>query len=314
MKSTVCITGSTGFVGRHLVEFLAERSEYKLLLPVRDMGFTCPSLGIYTVFPELSNITTDYFSEYNCDVVIHLAARAHIAQDASINSLQDFRKINCDLTLDLAEKAAAAGAKRFIFLSSIGVNGVSSVSPFKVSDVPAPVEHYAISKLEAEIGLFEIAARTGMDVVIIRPPLVYGPNAPGNFGKLTKAVNSGLPLPFGAINNQRSMISLCNLTDLIVRCMDDVQAGNQIFLVSDGQDVSITQLLEMMIKASGKRTTLLPIPIKLLRFLGKITGKRSAIDRLCGNLQVDIEHTKNTLGWKPLVSVQDAINKCFIKE
>lgn len=311
--ATVCITGSTGFIGQHLAQTLGSFTEHKLMLPVRDIQ-SCGTVGDVTVFADLSDITEDYFAKNSCDVVIHLAARAHVTSEYLTDPLQEFRKVNCHLTLDLARKAAAAGVKRFIFLSSIGVNGISNLKPFKVTDKPAPVESYAVSKLEAEIGLLEVAKSTGMEFVIIRPPLVYGPKAPGNFGKLTALVESGIPLPLGAVNNKRSMVSLSNLTNLITTCIDAPQAGNQTFLVSDDYDLSTTALLRMMAKAAGQSLLLLPVPVSLLKIAARLVGKQGIIDRLCGNLQIDIEHTKNTLNWRPVVTVQDAINQCFTKD
>lgn len=311
--ATVCITGSTGFIGQHLVQTLGSLTEHKLMLPVREIQSGSIRSDV-SVFADLSDITEDYFSKNNCDVVIHLAARAHVTTEYLTDPLQEFRKVNCHLTLDLARKAAAAGVKRFIFLSSIGVNGISNLKPFKITDDPAPVESYAVSKLEAEIGLRDVAKSTGMDLVIIRPPLVYGPKAPGNFGKLTALVNSGVPLPLGAINNKRSMISLDNLTNLITACVECPNAANQTFLVSDDHDVSTTVLLRMMANAAGKSLLLFPVPVTLLKMAARLVGKQGIIERLCGNLQIDIEHTKNTLNWQPVITVKDAINQCFLKD
>lgn len=311
--ATVCITGSTGFIGQHLAQTLGSRTDHKLMLPVREIQSSDIRSDV-SLFADLSDITEDYFSKNNCDVVIHLAARAHVTSEYLTDPLQEFRKINCHLTLELARKAASAGVKRFIFLSSIGVNGISNLKPFKVTDKPAPVESYALSKLEAEIGLLDIAKTTDMEVVIIRPPLVYGPKAPGNFGKLTALVKSGVPLPFGTVNNKRSMVSLSNLTHLITTCIETPQAANQTFLVSDDYDLSTTELLRMMGKAAGKSLLLLPMPVSLLKIAARLVGKQGIIDRLCGNLQIDIEHTKNTLNWRPVVTVQDAINQCFVKD
>lgn len=311
--ATVCITGSTGFIGQHLVQTLGSLTEHKLMLPVREIQSSYIPSNV-SVFADLADITEDYFSKDNCDVVIHLAARAHVTSEHLTDPLQEFRKVNCHLTLDLARKAAAAGVKRFIFLSSIGVNGISNLKPFKVTDKPAPVESYAVSKLEAEIGLLDIAKSTGMEVVIIRPPLVYGPKAPGNFGKLTALVRSGLPLPLGAVHNKRSMVSLSNLVSLISACIEASQAANQIFLVSDDQDVSTTFLLKMMAKAAGKSLVLIPVSVNMLKIAARLVGKQGLIERLCGNLQIDIEHTKNTLNWQPVITVQDAISQCFLEE
>lgn len=304
----IAVTGYSGFIGKLL---LTQLSNHECLL----IGRKQPDSD-YCFF-ELDIASTDevHLVESLGRVVtlIHLAGRAHILKNTT-NSLKDFRTINTEGTLNLASQAAEAGVKRFIFLSSIGVNGISNTSPFFIDDSPAPIEDYAVSKLEAEIGLKKIAAETGMEVVIIRPPLVYGPNAPGNFGKLAKLACKNLPLPFGAIHNKRSLVAVDNLVDLIVTCIDHPHAANQTFLVSDDHDVSTTELLNAMTLASGKKTRLLPVPVSLLTLVAKLTGKQAVIDRLCGSLQVDISHTKEVLGWKPPVSFEDGINKCFREE
>lgn len=307
--TTALLTGATGFIGRALMATLS-LTAYRLIAPSRTpvnhlpKNVTMPLLHDIASFPGNS----DWFSE--CDVVIHVAAKAHACGIPPA----EFIRVNADATLNLARLASKAGVKRFIFLSSIGVNGISNTRPFSFADKPAPVEDYAVSKFNAEIGLKQIAADTGMEVVIIRPPLVYGANAPGNFGKLAKLAEKNLPLPLGAIHNKRSLVALDNLVDLIITCIDHPKAANQTFLVSDDQDVSTTELLQMMTRAAGKKPLLLPVPVSWLKFAGKLTGKQAVINRLCGNLQVDIGHTKDTLGWTPVISVQDAIKKCFIKE
>jgi len=236
-----------------------------------------------------------------------MAAKAHVAGIP----LAEFIQLNTDATINIAKAAAHSGVRRFIFLSSIGVNGICNTKPFSINDTPMPVEDYAVSKRNAEIGLKQIAADTGMEVVIIRPPLVYGANAPGNFGKLVKLAEKNLPLPLGAIHNKRSLVALDNLVDLMVTCIDHPKAANQTFLVSDDQDVSTTELLQMMTRAAGKKPLLLPVPVSWLKLAGKFIGKQAVIDRLCGNLQVDISHTKETLAWKPPVSVEEGIARCF---
>ncbi|ETX12589.1 epimerase [Marinomonas ushuaiensis DSM 15871] len=309
---TVLITGSTGFVGSYLVNSLLECSDLVIKIAVRqsvDMnGPICFEVGDINPLTDFSSAVT------KTDVVIHLAARAHVMNNSSVDPLSEFRAVNTGGTLNLARQAAKAGVKRFIFLSSIGVNGVNNTVPFSVYDSPAPVEDYAVSKFEAEVGLRRIATETGMEVVIIRPPLVYGSNAPGNFGKLARLTSKNIPLPFGAINNKRSLISLDNLVDLIVTCIDHPKAANQTFLVSDDYDVSTTKLLSLMALAAGKKPRLIPVPVSVLRLIGRFTGKLAVLDRLCGNLQVDISHTKKTLGWNPPVSFQNGIQKCFCKE
>jgi nucleoside-diphosphate-sugar epimerase len=305
----IAVTGYSGFVGQQL---LAALSDHPCLLLGRKAHqdyypFVPFDLGSKSGFDITESLV-------GVDTLIHLAARAHVLSESSKDPLSEFRAVNTEATLNLARQAAQAGVKRFIFLSSIGVNGISNTSPFSIDDSPAPVEDYAVSKFEAEVGLRKIAAETGMEVVIIRPPLVYGPNAPGNFGKLAKLASKNLPLPFGAIHNKRSLVSLDNLVDLIITCINHPNAANQTFLVSDDHDVSTTELLNAMTLASGKQSRLIPVPVSVLRLAGRLTGKLAVIDRLCGNLQVDISHTKEVLGWKPPVSFQDGIQKCFQKE
>lgn len=312
MSKTILLSGVTGFVGSKLFEVLVKESFIvKTIVRCRVDDVHPYSFSVGDI-----NSKTDFTPALlNTEVVIHLAARAHILAESSKDPLSEFRIVNTDATLNLARQAAKAGVRRFIFLSSIGVNGINSnMSPFSIDDSPAPLEDYAISKLEAEIGLLKIAAETGMEIVIIRPPLVYGPNAPGNFGNLTKLVSKNLPLPFGAIYNKRSFVSLDNLVDLIITCINHPNAANQTFLVSDDHDVSTTELLNEMSRASGKKPKLIPVPVFVLRLVGRLTGKLSLVNRLCGSLQVDISHTKDVLGWKPPVSFQDGIHKCFQSE
>ena len=305
----ILITGGTGFIGKALVRSLSE-SNCSISVALRSASFSTEVSSF--VVGEL-NSDTDYSKALTrINVVIHCAARAHITTQST--ALFGFRSVNTEGTLNLARQAAAAGVKRFIFLSSIGVNGIKSTSPFSVNDTPAPVEDYAISKLEAETGLNKIASETGMEIVVIRPPLVYGPNAPGNFCKLAKLAKKNLPLPLGAIYNKRSLVGIDNLVDLIVTCIDHPNASNKTFLVSDDHDVSTTELLKTMALAIGKKPRLLPLPVSLLNLVGKLIGKQAVIERLCGSLQVDISHTKEVLGWKPPVSFKNGIEKCFQEE
>lgn len=305
----VLVTGANGFIGKTLVKSF-DTSKFEPLLAVRnttDAGFSqylIQSLDSKTDFSDaLSGV----------DVVIHLAAIAHVVKSERTVPLDVYREVNVLGTLNLAKQAADAGVKRFVFMSSIGVNGVSNNAPFRVDDKPAPVEDYAVSKLEAELGLRDIAVETGIEIVIIRPPLVYGPSAPGNFGKLARLAMLNLPLPLGAIHNKRSFVAIDNLVDLIIKCSEHPKAANQTFLVCDDENVSTTVLLKMMIEASGNIPMLLPVPQTWLKTLAKLIGKQDVVERFCGDLQVDIEHTKSTLNWHPVISVRDAINKCFSK-
>ena len=301
----ITITGATGFVGKELSK--KYRNHRCVVRKSKYAGSACEDNFLIDSIDSHADWSGCFD---DIEVIVHLAGIAH----GKHMSNKDYIRVNIQGTLHLANEAAQAGVKRFIFLSSIGVNGISNTSPFSIDDSPAPVEDYAVSKFEAEVGLRKIAAETGMEIVIIRPPLVYGPNAPGNFGKLAKLASKNLPLPFGAIYNKRSLVSLDNLVDLIITCIDHPNAANQTFLVSDDHDVSTTELLNAMTLASGKQPRLIPVPVSVLRLAGRLTGKLGVIDRLCGNLQVDISHTKDVLGWKPPVSFQDGIQKCFQKE
>lgn len=305
-KDKILITGATGFVGSAVLNTLS-KGYYSLVAPVRKLPNVQFTNAVLPLVDDITTLTGKLSWLEGCKIAIHIAAKAHVQGVA----LSEFKRVNTEATLNLARLCAVAGVKRFIFLSSIGVNGISNSTPFFASDTPAPVEDYAISKFEAELGLKKIAAETGMEVVIIRPPLVYGPDAPGNFGKLARLANKNLPLPLGAIHNKRSLVGLDNLVDLIVTCIDHPHAANQTFLVSDDQDVSTTQLLQLMIRAAGKKPKLLPIPMSWLALAGKLTAKQAVIERICSNLQVDIAHTKQTLGWKPPLSVEEGIARCF---
>jgi nucleoside-diphosphate-sugar epimerase len=246
-------------------------------------------------------------------VVVHAAARAHVMDETAVDSLAEFRRVNVAGTLRLAEQAAAMGVRRYVFVSSIGVNGVQSApgKAFSEADQPNPHNAYALSKWEAEQGLIQIAVETGLEVVIIRPPLVYGPGAPGNFGSLMRAVRRGWPLPLGAIHNQRSLVALDNLVDFIVTCITHPQAANQTFLVSDGQDLSTTELVRGMVQAAGVPSRLLPVPVWALQAGASLLGKGDVVQRLCGNLQVDISKARSLLGWAPPVSVQEGLRRAM---
>ena len=246
----------------------------------------------------------------NVDVVIHLAARAHVMRDTAMDPLAEFRRVNVQGTLNLARQAAAVGVRRFVFVSSIGVNGAESFEqPFAAEDEVAPHSPYAVSKFEAEQGLQVLATETGMEVVIIRPPLVYGPGAPGNFGSLMRWLQLGIPLPLGAIHNQRSLVALDNLVDLIVTCLTHPAAANQTFLVSDGEDVSTTELLRRMGQAMGCPARLIPVPASVLKAAAALLGKRDMAQRLCGSLQVDIQKTRQLLGWNPPLTLDQGLKK-----
>ena len=299
----ICLTGGTGFLGSRLVSQLSVCSSDSVELLVRR---TVPdSIINFQVKPDFS------FDLSNQNVVIHAAARAHVLKDDTLDSVAEFRRVNVEGTVQLARQAVRSGVDRFIFVSSIGVNGNQSLAPFTALDSCAPIEPYAQSKWEAEQALWEIHRETGLEITIIRPPLVYGPGAPGNFGKLLKWAKSGVPLPLGSVNNSRSLVAVDNLVDLIITCIDHPAAANQTFLVCDGQDLSTTELLRGLGQACGRPARLIPLPATWLRFGASLLGKREVANRLLGNLQVDITHTCQTLDWTPPISVDEGLRRCF---
>lgn len=303
------ITGANGFVGRALS---LEAIAWGLSVRAASRSYSSLPAGIESVSVGDIDGRTDWHDALTgCDAVTHLAARAHVISDTTTEPFTEFRKINVDGTLNLARQAASAGVKRFVFISSIGVNGAETFNaPFVVQDEPAPHSPYAVSKYEAELGLKALALETGMEVVIIRPPIIYGPNAPGNFGSLMRWLSRGLPLPLGSVTqNRRSLVALGNLVDLILTCLQHPKAANQTFLVSDGEDLSTTELLQKMAKAMNRSARLLPVPVSLLAFAARLLRKTAVAQRLLGSLQVNISKTCELLDWKPPVSVDEGLRR-----
>ena len=245
------------------------------------------------------------------DAVVHTAARVHVMSETNADALTAYRNVNVLGTLNLARQAVQAGVRRFVFVSSIKVNGEATQpgQPFTAEDLPAPLTPYGLSKLEAEQGLRQIEAQTGMEVVIVRPPLVYGPGVKANFAAMMRWVARGMPLPLGAIHNARSMVALDNLVDLLMTCLKHPAAAGQTFLVSDGQDVSTTELLRRTALAMGKKAFLLPVPAWVLEWGATLLGKRDVAQRLCGSLQVDIDKTRRLLGWIPPLTLDQGLKK-----
>ena len=243
------------------------------------------------------------------DVVIHTAARVHMMHEPAADPLPEYRRVNVQGTLNLARQAAAAKVRRFIFLSSIKVNGEETTLgvPFKADDVPAPMDAYGISKREAEDGLRKLASERGIEVVVIRPPLVYGPGVKANFLSMMRWLSKGSPLPLGAVRNKRSLVALDNLVDLIVTCINHSAAANQTFLVSDGEDLSTTELLSRTGVALGRPARLISVPVSILRMTAFLVGKGEISRRLCSSLQVDISKSRELLGWVPPISVDEAL-------
>ena len=301
------VTGAAGFVGRAVCTELAQRKHDVHRAARRFAG----SGGGYFELGDIGPSTNWSGALEDVDAVVHLAARVHVVHERAGNPLDEFRKVNVVATEHLARSAAASGIERFVYVSSIGVNGAQTVlgKPFSETDKPNPHNAYALSKWEAEQGLLRLAAETGMEVVIIRPPLVYGPHAPGNFDSLMRWLKRGIPLPLGAIHNQRSLVALDNLVDLIVTCLTHSAAANQTFLVSDGEDVSTTDLLRRMGRAMGHPAHLIPVPVSLLKLAAALVGKRDVAQRLCGSLQVDMAKTRDLLGWRPPLSLDQGLKK-----
>ncbi|WP_166359216.1 UDP-glucose 4-epimerase family protein [Pseudomonas akapageensis] len=308
MPHSVFLTGASGFVGRAILDRL-QADDVSVVVALRHssklLGVSVPSVRF-----EAFDGDNDWGSSLaQCDVVIHSAARVHVMNDTEVDPLAAFRKVNVQGTLNLARQAASAGVKRFIFISSIKVNGEGTTpgTAYTADDTPAPADPYGISKMEAEQGLWEIARATGMEVVVIRPVLVYGPGVKANFLSMMRWLDKGIPLPFGAIDNRRSLVARDNLVDLVVTCIAHSAAAGQTFLVSDGEDLSTTGLLRKMAKALDKPARLLPIPSWVLESGARLLGKRALSQRLCGSLQVDISKTRSLLGWVPPISVDEAL-------
>lgn len=306
---TILLTGATGFVGGALLARLSQQ-ERCFTAAVRHANHNLSSAIQCAVVGDLLPETDWESALDDVSVVIHLAARAHIMDDCAVDPLAAFRQTNTEATLNLARQAADAGVSRFIYLSSIKVNGESTMGKLFTPDVcHAPNDPYGQSKYEAEQGLMQIAQQTGMDVVIIRPPLVYGPGVKGNFLSLLKWMERGIPLPLACVHNQRSLVGVNNLVDLIVTCIDHPAAANQTFLVSDGEDISTTELLQCMGEALGRSVRLVSVPFTLLELGARLVGKKDVTQRLLGDLQVDISKTKTLLGWAPTMTLNQGLQE-----
>lgn len=306
----VLVTGANGFVGRPLCESLAAHSDYQLRAATRKPvasfadNVSVGNLGADTRWDEALQ---------NIDVVIHLAARVHVMQESEHNPLAAFRQVNVDGTRGLAEACLRQGVRRLIYLSSIKVNGEQTGNQvFRPADLPGPVDPYGVSKLEAEQLLQQMAEVSALEVTIIRPPLVYGPGVKGNFERLIRLVKRRVPLPLGRVKNQRSLVSVFNLVDLIVRCVDHPGAKNRIFLVSDGWDLSTPELIQEIARAVGVNARLLPVPAGLLTLLGRVAGKEAELQRLTGSLQLDISATRENLDWAPPLSFRQGLERTVI--
>ena len=304
----ILITGASGFVGKALCANLVKRCAVRI--SVRNKSVADWPVGSDVIQASLSPEQDWVKALSGVSSVIHCAARVHVMNEEAVDPLVEFRRVNVEGTLRLARQAAEARVRRFLFVSSIKVNGEHSSpgNPFTADQPPAPGDPYGVSKCEAEAGLRALSQETGMEVVIIRPPLVYGPGVKANFLAMMRWLQRGMPLPLGGVTaNRRSLVFLDNLVDLIDTCVDHPAAANQTFLVSDDEDLSTAELLRRMAAALGKPARLLPVPVELITMGAKLIGRPGIAQRLCGSLQADIGKTKALLDWLPPASVDDGL-------
>ena len=304
------MTGASGFVGSALCNELIKRG-FAVRGSVRSLNHVTASFNFDTTPVGYLDANTDWsLALAGVDCVIHCASHLNY-NSASESRISDYRSVNVEATRRLAEQASKAGVSRLVFISSIGVNGVhtNGRGPFTIYDKPEPSGNYAQSKWEAEQALWAVANKTGLEVVVVRPPLVYGAGVKGNLARLLKLVRTGMPLPLGAVHNQRSLIGLDNLVDLLIRCVDHPAAAGQTLLVSDDEDVSTPELIQYIASGLGRQPVLFPLPMSIIQLLGRITGKQWAINRLIGSLHVDTRHTCDLLDWKPPVALAEGIRR-----
>ncbi|WP_371323756.1 SDR family oxidoreductase [Dechloromonas sp. ZY10] len=309
-RSTVLLTGASGFLGQALARHLAAEPHWQLRCAVRHLpapalpGELCSGLDLHHTAGWNEALK-------GIDCVVHCAARVHVMQETAADPLTAFRSANRDAALRLARLAVAAGVRRFVFVSTLKVNGEATVGEqsFHADDRPQPLDPYGISKHEAEQGLRELAAESGLEVVIVRPPLVYGPGVKANFLALLRALARGLPLPLASVTNRRSLVYIDNLVDFIALCCRHPAAANQTFLVSDGEDLSTPQLLHGLAAGLGRPARLLPCPPAWLRLAGRLLGKTGMIERLLGSLAADIEKNRDLLSWTPPVSASEGLRR-----
>jgi len=302
----VLVTGADGFVGKRLCNYLEDK-ELDVARAVRQAD--CTLRNTYTV-GSIGPDTNWEIAVKGVDVVVHLAARVHVMEDNTNEPLAEYRCVNVDGTGKLALAAVGAGVRRFIYVSSIKVNGEATFGrAFTASDTPHPVDDYARSKLEAEECLRRIAADTGLEVVIVRPPLVYGPDVKANFLRLLIWVDRGVPFPFLRVANSRSLVALDNLVDLLTLCVTHPQAAGKVLLVSDDEDVSTPELIRRIAGHMGKRVRVVAFPVNLLQGVARLFGKHAVVERLTGSLQLDISDTREALNWRPPVMLDEALRE-----
>jgi nucleoside-diphosphate-sugar epimerase len=302
----ILVTGASGFVGKSLVKALdLKRIQTVKVVRRHQQHLTDDN---YHVIPDLAEFSGWQSLFAGCDVVIHLAARVHVMDEKTLNPLAEFIKVNVDDTLKFARQAASYGVKRFVYISSIKVNGeFTEKKAFSELSQPDPQYPYAISKYRAELALLELSKNTGMEVVIVRPPLVYGPQVKANFLTLMKIVNKKIPLPFKGINNRRSLVYVGNLVDALIACATHSNAAGKTFLVSDGEDVSTPELMIKIANALSKPSRVFYFPLSLILFLTRLIGKKASIDRLTQSLVVDSSKIRKELGWHPPYSLDEGL-------
>jgi len=311
----ILLTGGTGFVGSELLKSLAKTGYYQIVLSERRIVGEASSYKQPVFVGDIGSTTEWSQAIENVDVVLHTAARAHIMKDSVQSSLAEFRRVNVDGTLNLARQAIEAGVKRFIFISSIKVNGEGEANRiYRFDDAAAPEDDYGLSKWEAEQGLKALCSESSMELVVIRPPLIYGPGVKGNLALLAKAIDKGLPLPLDSIKNQRDMLGLNNLIDLIKTCIEHPAAAGQVFLCCDNEPVSTPQLVKLIASGRGKHARLWPVPVSILRLFACLAGRRGMFKRLSSDFRIDSQHTMNTLDWAPPFSVAESMRGAFAKK
>ncbi|MGP4922404.1 UDP-glucose 4-epimerase family protein [Pseudomonas lundensis] len=303
----VVVTGSSGFVGKFLVEKLKTFKEFSVLPVARSFKTNFNEDTVLVA--DISKLTDWSEVLKDAELIVHAAARVHVMDETAVDALSEYRKVNVEGTIALAEQAAAAGVKRFIYISSIKVNGehTNNREPFTADESPAPIDPYGISKKEAEDCLRDISSRTTMEVTIIRPVLVYGPGVRANFQTMMRWLSKGIILPFGNIRNKRSLVSIQNLCDFIYICLEHPCAAGETFLVSDGVDLSTSDLLKQTAEALSVKSILLPLPSQFLKLAAVILRRGDLSQRLCGSLQVSIEKNKRLLGWSPPITIKEAL-------
>jgi len=303
----VLITGSTGYIGTALVRSLSQRSLYRLILPVRRIDNSAKDSYEQKLIEDINDVASSIFTKV--DVVIHLAGKAHdLSGSKELND--EFRRVNVEATARLASQALAAGVKRFIYLSSIGVCGSCTQDMAFTEDcIPHPSTDYARSKFDSEEAIRDIVEGSPMEAIFIRPPLVYSASAPGNFSRLLKLVALGLPLPFKNVKNKRSIVALENLVDFIARCIEQPSRGNDLFLISDDEDVSTEQIVRYLAQGMNRRVILFPVPRKAARSLAISLGKGQMYTQLYGSLTIDCTKARETLTWVPRLAVKDALRR-----